>query len=84
MMGAWRKGECCGFDGIMDPFKEEVFDIIFDGQAKGAVHVVPGEVDAGESGARLVLGEFIVLEEDVAKVVRMAFANIFYDKVIDD
>ena len=65
-------------------FKEEVFDIILDGQAKGAVCVVPGEVDAGESGAGPVLGEFIVFEEDVAKVVGVAFVNVFDAKVIDD
>ena len=72
-----------GWNGVA-PFKEEVFDIIFDGQATGAVCVVPGEVDAGESGAGPVLGEFIVLEEDVAKVVGVAFANIFDAEVIDD
>ena len=57
-----------GWDGV-SPFKEEVFDIIFDGQETGAVRVVPGEVDASELGAGPVLSEFIVLEEDVAKVV---------------
>ena len=50
-----------GWNGVA-PFKEEVFDIMFDGQAAGAVGVVPGEVDAGELGAGPVLGEFIVLE----------------------
>ena len=68
----------------MAPFKEEVFNIMFDGQAAGAVGVVPGEVDAGESGAIPDLGEFIVLEEDVAKVVGVAFANIFDTEVIND
>ena len=66
------------------PFKEEVFDIMFDGHTAGAVGVVPGEVDAGKSGARPVLGEFIVLKEGVANVVGLAFANIFDAKVIDD
>ena len=55
-----------------------------DGQTAGAVGVVPGEVDTRESGARPVLGEFILLEEDVAKVVGMAFANIFDAKVIEN
>ena len=72
-----------GWDGVA-PFKEEVFDIILDGQETGAVRLVPVEVDAGESGAGPVLGEFIVLEEDVAKVVGMKFANIFDAEVIDD
>ena len=68
----------------MAPFKEEVFNIILDGQATGAVCLVPGEVDAGELGSGPVLGEFIVLEEDVAKVVDVALSNIFDAKVIDD
>ena len=72
-----------GWNGVA-PFKEEVFDIMFDGQTAGAVGVVPGEVDAGKSGARPVLGKFIVFEEDVAKVVGVAFAKIFDAKVIDD
>ena len=72
-----------GWDDVA-PFKEEVFDIIFDGKATSAVCVVPGEVNVGESGAGPVLGEFIVLEEDVAKVVGVAFANIFDAEVIDN
>ena len=46
--------------------------------------MVPGEVNSGESGAGPVLGEFIVLEEDVAKVVGVAFANVFDTEVIND
>ena len=61
----------------MAPFKEEIFDIMFDGQAAGAVGVVLDEVDAGEVGAGPVLGEFIVLEYDVAKMAGVAFVNIF-------
>ena len=72
-----------GWDGVA-PFKEEVFDIILDGQATGAVCVVPGEVDAGESGSVPVLGEFIVLKEDSAKVVSVAFADVFDAEVIND
>ena len=47
------------------------------------VCVVPGEVNVGKSGSGPVLGEFIVLEEDVAKVVGVAFANIFDAEVIN-
>ena len=68
----------------MAPFKEEFFDIMFYGQTTGAVGVVPGEVDAGELRAGPVLGEFIVLEEDVAKVFGVAFAKIFDAKVINN
>ena len=69
------------WDGVA-PFKEEVFNIILDGQATGAVCVVSGEVDDGELGAGPVLGEFILIVEDVAKVVSVAFANIFDAKFI--
>ena len=68
----------------MAPFKGEVFNVILDGQATGAVCVVPGEVDAGESGAGPVLGELMVLEEDVVKVVGMAFVDVLDAKVIDN
>ena len=67
----------------MSPFKEDFFDIILDGQVTVAVHVVPGEFGAGELGAKPVMGEFIVLEEDVVKVVGVAFANIFGAEVIN-
>ena len=67
----------------MAPFKEEVFNIILDGQATGAVCVVPGEVDAGESGAGPFLVEFIVLEKDVTKVVGVVFANVLDAEMID-
>ena len=72
-----------GWNGVA-PFKKEVFDIMFDGQMAGAVREVPSEVNDGESGAGPVLGEFIVLKEDVAKVVGVAFANIFDAEVIDN
>ena len=71
-----------GWNGVA-PFNEEVFDIMFDGQTASAVGVVPCEVHADELGARPVLGEFIVLKEDVTKVVGMAFTNIFDAKVVD-
>ena len=72
-----------GWDGVA-PFKEEVFDIILDGKATGAVRLVPGEVDAQKKVSGPVLGEFLVLKEDVAKVVGVAFANIFHAEVIDN
>ena len=72
-----------GWNGVA-PFKEELFDIIFDVKATGAVCVVPGEVDAGKSGAGSILGEFIVLKEDVVKVVGVVFSNIINAEVIDD
>ena len=68
----------------MAPFKKEVFNAILDGKATGAVGVVPGEIDAGESGAGPVLDDFIMLEEDVAKVIGVAFLDLFYAKVVND
>ena len=68
----------------MAPFKKEVFNVILDGQATGAVGVVPGDIDAGESVAGTVLGDFIMLEEDVAKVIGVAFVNVLYAKVVND
>ena len=55
--GCVAKSSVLGFgcDGVA-PFKEDVFDIIFDGQATGTVCVVPGEVDAGKSGAGAAMG----------------------------
>ena len=71
------------WDGVA-PFKEEVFNIILDGRATGTVCVVPSEVDTGESGVGPVLGDFIVLKEDIAKVVGVAFPNLLDVEVIGD
>ena len=66
------------------PLEKEVFDVILDGQATGAFGLVPGDIDAGESGAGPVLGDFIMLEEDVAKVIGVAFFDVFYAKVVNN
>ena len=55
-----------------------------DGQAKGALRVIRGEINAGESGAGPVLGDFIMLEEDVAKVIGVAFVGVFYAEVVNN
>ena len=68
----------------MAPLEKEVFYVILDGQATGAFGVVPGEIDAGEAGAVLVLGGFVMLEEGVAKVVGVAFVDVFYATVVND
>ena len=83
--GCVEKGRVLRFrwDGVA-PFEKEVFDVIFDGQATGAFGVVPGEIDAGESEAGPVLGDFIMLEEDVTKVIGVAFFDLFYAKVVND
>ena len=48
------------WDGVA-PFKEDIFNVIIDGQATGAVYVVPGEVDVGKLGAGPVLGDFMMM-----------------------
>ena len=70
-----------GGDG---PFEEEVLDVVLHGKTAGAFGVVPVEVDAGETGAGPVLGDIVVLKEDVVKVVGVAFANVFDAGVVYD
>ena len=83
--GCVAKGRVLRFrwDGVT-PFKEKILNLILDRQATGAVYVVPGEVDAGELGAGLVLGDFIMFEEDVAKVISVAFVDVFNAEVVDN
>ena len=66
------------------PFEMEVFDVILDGQATGAFGVVPGKIDAGEAGDGPVLGDFVMLEEGVTKVVGVAFVDVFYAEVVNN
>ena len=57
---------------------------MIDGKTASAFGVFPVEVDAGETGAGPVLGDIVVLEEDVAKVVGVAFVDVSDAKVIND
>ena len=83
--GCVAKGRVLRFqwNGVA-PFEKDVFDVILDGQATRAFGVVPGEIDAGKSGAGPVLGDFIMLEEDVAKVIGVAFVDVFYAEVVNN
>ena len=83
--GCVAKGRVLRFrwDGV-SPFKKEVFNVILDGQVTGAFGVVPGDINAGKSGAGPVLGNFIMLEEDVTKVIGVAFVNVFYAEAVND
>ena len=72
-----------GWKGV-SPYGEEVLDVFLDGETAGAFGVIPVEVDAGEMGAGPVLGDIVVLKEDVAKVVGVAFADVFDGKVVND
>ena len=68
----------------MDPFEEEVLDVVLDGKTADAFGVVPAGVNAGKTGAGPVLGDIVVLKEDVAKVIGVAFADVFDAEVVDD
>ena len=46
--------------------------------------MVPGEINSGKSGAGPVLGDFIMLKEDVAEVIGVAFVDAFYAKVVNN
>ena len=70
-------------DGVA-PLKKEVFDVILDGQATGVFGLVPGKINAGKAGAGPVLSDFVMREEGVAKVVGVAFVEIFYAKVVNN
>ena len=72
-----------GWKGIA-PSEQEVFDVVFDGETAGVFGVIPVEVDSDETGAGPVLGDTVVLKEDVAKMVGMAFAGVFYATVVND
>ena len=67
----------------MAPLEKEVFDVILDGQTTGAFGVVPGKIDDGKAGAGPVLGDFVMIEEGVAKVVGVEFVDVFYAKVVN-
>ena len=66
----------------MAPFEEEVLDVVLDRKSADAFGVIPVEVDAGETGAVPVLGDILVLKEDVVKVVGVAFADVFDAEVV--
>ena len=79
------KGSVLGFlwKG-MAPFEEEVLDVVLDENTAGVFGVVPVEVDAGKTGAGTVLGDIVVIKEDIAKVVGVAFANVLDAKVVNN
>ena len=83
--GCVAKGRVLRFrwDGVA-PFEKEVFNVILNRQATGAFGLVPGKIDADESKAGPVLGDFIMIEKDVTKVIGGAFVDVFYAKVVND
>ena len=68
----------------MAQFEEEVLDLVLDGKTAGEFGVYPDEFDAVKTVAGPFLGDIVVLEEIVAKVDGVEFANIFDAKVNKD
>ena len=68
----------------MAPSEEEVLDVVLDGNMPGAFGVIPVEINARKTGAGPVLGDIVVLKEDVMKVVGVAFADVFDAEVVND
>ena len=66
----------------MTPFEENILDVVLDGEAASALVVVPLKIDAGVTCFCPILGDFIVFDEDITKVVGVAFANVFDAKII--
>ena len=64
------------------PFEENIIDVVLYGEASSALGVVPLKIDAGIVRACPILCGFIVFDEDVAKVVGVAFANVFDSKIV--
>ena len=66
----------------MTPFEENILDVVLDGEASIAFVVIPLKIDAGVVRSCPILGDFIVFDDDVTKVVGVAFANVFDAKII--
>ena len=66
------------------PPEAEFGDVVVHGEAKGALGVVPLEIDAGVKVTLPVFSDVILFFEGISKVVDMAVANIFNTKVVDN
>ena len=66
------------------PPEAEFGDVVVHGEAKGALGVVPLEIDAGVQVTLPVFGDIVVFFEGISKVVGMAVAYIFDTKVINN
>ena len=62
---------------------ENSLDVTRDREATRSFDVIPLEGDASKIGACLILSDGVVFLEDVAKVVRVAFTDILYTKIIN-
>ena len=66
----------------MTPFEDNILDVVLDGEATSALVVVLLKIDAGVMRACTILCDFVVFEEDLTKVVGVAFANVFDSKIV--
>ena len=64
------------------PLEDNILDVVLNGESSSALVVVPLNIDAGVVRACPILGDFIVFDEDVTKVVGVAFADVFDAKII--
>ena len=82
--GVMKMGQGLWFPGDqVTPFEENILDVVLDGEATSLLVVVPLKIDAGVVRACPILVDFIAFDEDVTKVVGVAFADIFEAKIIN-
>ena len=67
---------------LVTPFEENILDVVLDGEAASELVIVPLKIDTGVVRACPILVDFIVFDEDVMKVVGVAFADVFDAKTI--
>ena len=67
---------------LMVIFGEHGVDVVFHGEATGALGVVPGEVDACVEVALSVFGEVVEFLDGVSEVVSVVVANVFDSEVV--
>ena len=67
----------------MAPFGKDGGNVLVHCESASAFDVVPGQVDTSVERAGPVLGDRVVLEEGITKVVGVALANVFNAKIIN-
>ena len=73
------------FFGVgMIPLEAEVGDVVIHGKVTGVMGVVPFEIDISVKITFPFFSDVIVLFEGILKVMGMAVANIFKNKVVNN
>ena len=65
-------------------FEEKVRDVFIHGEAASPCGVVPGNVDGCIEIAFPIIGDVVVLLDDVTQVMGMFLANVFNAKVVNN